>query len=86
MTTPSEAAMRAAEALRKPKHEGRERPAGDYERLRDTCAKIADERDRLRAALQLARGTILGLVDQQAMPDDWWETGVAAIDAALKQP
>lgn len=41
------------------------------------------EVERLREALTEARKTIYGLVDQQAMPDDWWEAGVKIIDAAL---
>ena len=37
----------------------------------------------LLASCKLAIETINGLADQQAMPDDWYESKLASIDAAI---
>lgn len=48
-----------------------------------TIAALTAERDRLREVLAVAQHTIKGLVDQQAMPDDWYEEPLQMVVEAL---
>jgi hypothetical protein len=56
---------------------------GDYLGVSDALDTAIAENARLREALILSRTTILRLVDQQAMPDEFWKEPLATIDAAL---
>lgn len=45
--------------------------------------RLIMERDRLLVAAKNAAGTILGLVDQQAMPDPFWELPLKDLQIAI---